>query len=392
MNLNPREINLIIINICSFLVIIGSIGNIASIVVCCLKSKHKVARRFVNNLLIILMISNTLYLAVYWYAQILPKILNHLKYSQLTNLKFNNTKTFNLTINSNLTLYLLVESAFEPFSIEKFYRINSNLFICKTTFYLISILIFMNSFLTMFFSLKRALIIVFPLKSIHLRERYKTLFKSILVLTVIYSFLFPAYNLFIVEIVKYGKNYSDERCDIPKNQEHLYFKFTLAFVAQTLAMPFILITLANISIVIVIKSNNQKFKVSKYSQKRHQSDSFILKYFNKSNHNRIIEENFENSSKGFRFGGRSQKSSHIHKIFFMISASFCIFNLPYFIFWSKYAIFRINHKEPYTESQKETILNLKEMLKLSEILFLLNYSINGFLYFATSNLVFILNK
>ena len=102
----------------------------------------------------------------------------------------------------------------------------------------------MNSSITVTFSLERALAINFPLKVRNLRENHRCVFKMAMILVILYSFVYPVYNLFLTEIVKHSRN--KQRCDIPTQYESLYFKFTIMFVIQTLTLPFILITVSNI--------------------------------------------------------------------------------------------------------------------------------------------------
>ena len=408
-------INLLNIYVCTFLVIIGTIGNMISFIVF-IRAGKKAPRIMTKNILILLTISNSIYLVLFWYISIFPKIIMHFKLDLSTNRNLNFTKTFNLTVESNSTIILAPKTTIGYLFIEKFYQINSNIFVCKILSYLISVSIFMNSSITVTFSVERALAINFPLTIRNLREKRRFLFKIIIILIISWNWIYPIYHLFLTDMIKYGKPLIQKKCDIPLQFESLYFKFTMMFVIQTLTVPFILITISNVSILTAIERNRKGLLQKRFEDKKFyfekngkpikhinslKSDfsieSFCLENKNhqmmslrsplrfrtskNSKYKNSTNSSFKSSS--CKTGGGNNKNMHITKMLIMISLSFVLFNLPYFVAWCRYAIFRVYNTKPFNQEQAKEIMNLYNVVKLTEILNLLNYAITGVLYFAT---------
>ena len=97
-----------------------------------------------------------------------------------------------------------------------------------------------------------------------------------------------------------------------------------------------------------------------------------------------VGPSFRNAS--CKRGGGRDKNMHITKMLIMISASFVLLNLPYFVAWCRYALFRIHNAKPFTREQATVLLHLYNIVKLAEILNLFNYAITGILYFATGKI------
>ncbi len=219
-------INQFSIYICSLIVILGIIGNLVSFCVF-LRAGKKISksRIITKHLLILLTISNSVYLIFFWYFSIFPKLL----------VQFQHLNTF-----------------------KNFYIINSNIFVCKLISYWISIAICVNSSITASFSLERALAINFPLKFKNFRENNSKIFKTIVVLICLISVILPLYNLILTNLTRHSSR-TDIRCDIPGKYENIYFNLTIFFILITLAVPFLIISISNTIILLAIDRNRKKF-------------------------------------------------------------------------------------------------------------------------------------
>jgi hypothetical protein len=415
---DDRFITLANIYICTIFVLVGLIGNIISFFVF-LKAGKKAPRIMTKNLLILLTLSNSIYLILFWYYSIFPKLINSFNIKAYT---ITNT-TKSIEVYENSTIAVTQRSSFiNQIFVNRYYFVNTNIVACKLISYLISVSIFLNSAITVSFSLERALAINFPLKIRNLRENYRYLFKLIMSIGIIVTFLFPVYNLFLTNLVAANGN-GKVRCDIPSNYESLYFNFTIVFVIKTLAIPFVIITLSNISILIAIEKNKKNLLNKSFNRYKdeHSSGSLNSKYNfdsmshssmnhrNSNEHKRVVSigngvdeshpVKIHNSSKTVRFenlsakslsckigGGSGDKNLRVTKMLISISASFVLLNLPYFITWCRYALFRLNNSKPFTPEQTRTIVNLYDAIKITEILNLFNYAITSFLYFATGKI------
>lgn len=242
---------------------------------------------------------------------------------------------------------------------------------------------------------------------------------------------------------------------------------TLVFVAITLAIPFIIITISNISVLVAIYKSNRSMidRTSSMSDSGYvptgvslaalgvttpgngtdeARNSFIKKSNNRrtvsissnskhppsNNHSpckqlmeRIRKPSYETSksSMSIRGGGsvRSRRSktrdknSKITGMLLGISACFVLLNFPYFVAWCNHAYSRVQSRNAAVSTTTTTDANVAlshanttimeiisttkaittqqpnikfALVKITETLNLLNYAINGFLYFSTGKL------
>ena len=368
------------IYLCSFLIVIGIIGNFLSLIIFIRSSFYspKIVTRYS---LILLTVSNSIYLILFWYISILPSFNVIFKISSDNILK---------------KIHLLS---------------NTNVIFCKMSYYLINVCLCLNALITVSFSLERAIAINFPLKSRNLRKNHPFMFKIINVCIILLAFLFPVYTIVVLEIKYFGHT---TKCLVIEKYEKLYFKLTVIFVFQTLALPFLIITLSNISILVALYNNkillrnykkerNIKISTTQLKSEENQSDlaaDFVPKLDKeKSSLNRFSSfVSYSNSNtKLFRKtvanlnlnSNSNQKPNEIKllkhfmitKMLVTISACFVLFNFPYFIAWCIYVIAKVFHKKSDFE-----LIKWNNFLKLTHILLLMNYSVTCFLYFASGKL------
>lgn len=289
---------------------------------------------------------------------------------------------------------------------ERKYLPNHNSYLCKIVMYSIGVTLCINATISVLFSFERALAINYPLQVRNFKQNYGLACKIIALFLIILSFIAPSYNLFLLDIVNKGNK--KHVCDVPSENDRLYFNMTIIFVLAILGLPFLIISLSNVSILmriskrsnsLVLFQGGYKSETSNNELRRRVSKgSDIFNYYYTYNTSYPIEKETKNSRFSF-FKCRAKlenpclknlsifkldKHIKITKMFISISASFVLLNLPYFISWCIYANFRIQNQHRYEDTKvKEEIKSLYKYVKLSEILNLLNYSLAGLLYFAT---------
>ena len=77
-----------------------------------------------------------------------------------------------------------------------------------------------------------------------MRSNHNCLFKTIFVCIIFVSFLFPIYNLVLLDIqpkfaIINGTNTTLNLCNVPDHSKKLYVDLTIFFVSSTLAIPFL---------------------------------------------------------------------------------------------------------------------------------------------------------
>jgi hypothetical protein len=94
------------------------------------------------------------------------------------------------------------------------------------------------------------------LKARSLRANHHSVYQFLFFLFVIFSFVFPSYNIFLVEV---RSVFEETKCDVNKSNSLLYLKMTFIFVLLTTAIPFVLIFISNSSIIYAIYTKRKLF-------------------------------------------------------------------------------------------------------------------------------------
>lgn len=203
-----RSINEASIYVCSAIAFMGILGNFVSFLVF-IRSGRRNPRIVTRNLLLLLTITNSTYLVLYWLHSILPRIIDHYATAQshspsLTtqaNSTNQNNKLVEISLNSNNNKNVNRESGNYFLNSFDFILTTKNLYSCRLITYMINVAICLNATVTVSFSIERAVAINFPFATRNLRENYKLFFKYLVVIIVIFSFVFPVYNLFLLGII-----------------------------------------------------------------------------------------------------------------------------------------------------------------------------------------------
>ena len=359
-------IDFIFIYLCSFLVVVGLIGNIISLVIF-IRSCSQTPKIITRHSLLLLTLSNTIYLILFWYYKVLPKIVN---------------------------AYLANSS------LSSVYLVDSNTFMCKSIIYSINVAISLNASITVSFSLERAFVINFPYLAINLRENYRPQFKLLIVLIILFSFLLPSYCLGLLEIINHPGG--QMKCAVHEDYRSLYFKLTVFFVINTLALPFLIISISNISIILEIYRNRaSQRRIYKGRAKAGPTKKcWYAALLKKGSSNKLVLADTYHEEASIPInpinvsaaGARASTpapdvNDFITKMLITISASFVLLNFPYFMAWCFHTIRSLDTKPnvPLIEHY-ERLGRLKLVVQLTEILILLNYSIAGLLYFASGKM------
>ena len=389
---SPILLSFLNVYVSSFLVAIGVFGNCISFLVF-LRSSYYAPKIITRNSLILLTISNSVYLLLVWYYRVFPKLSNTFKLEN---------------------------------DLIRFYLVNSNSYVCKLTIYLINLAIALCALITVAFSAERAFAINFPLKARNLRSNHRLLFKSLFLTIILFSFILPSYNLALLELREVPTH--GQQCGVQDVNKLLYFKLTVLFVIKTTAVPFLVISVSNISIVMAIYKKRRLLNFYKSRRTTELADASLrtvrrFAFSNKARHSRRdfymlgetlrldtfeISQNssdrtctspwssFKRSScKSANRAALAKNSIYVQKIFsknlmitkmlITISASFVLLHLPYLIAWSIHATAALELSND-DDADIARFNDIYSVVQITELLNLLNYSIAGLLYFASGRM------
>ncbi len=247
--------------------------------------------------------------------------------------------------------------------------------VCITIQYLRYVLRFISAYIICCFTFQRLTIVYCPL-TINFKSK-KSAWKIVLFVTIV-SFLVNFWALFLFEINTDGMiNY----CDVKKEWVREYFHITFGYIFLIILLPILVIFVSN-TIIIAKSPNvnqrqlNQTIKARKYrnqsvsrmnrtTMSRHHSDTNYCKL-------RPIFLNVNQLLNKAKL--KEDNSKKLTKNLILISFSYAFCNLPFLISW----IF-FYYESEYTENNSNCLYSI---VKICEIFYLLNYSINFYVNLA----------
>jgi len=195
------------------------------------------------------------------------------------------------------------------------------------------------------------------------------------------------------------ENKQISRCNVPPEYAALYFNMTVFFVVCTNLIPSLFIVISNLTIIneLIKKSRNEvqrTLRIEEYTEYFLTNQNTNLETSNINQRDMRTMTLVEHNHDEFSQLNQSQNKQHninkrvsssiVHsnhlatKTLIAISMSFLLLNVPYFVTWCVYTYNRL--------SSIEIRKKLYTYLKITEIFFLINYSIAGYLYFASGKM------
>lgn len=215
---------------------------------------------------------------------------------------------------------------------------------CKLVNYLRYSLRFISAYIIVAFSIQRLCIIY----SSHKFKTKKSAWLTVLI-TILCSLISSLWVPFLFELKKLT-NYnstttaSSTYCDVNKEMKTIYFTISVVYVVLIILIPNIIIFISNALII---------YKTSKIDYNNNNNSS------NNSNNN----------------------NNKITKTLITISFSYAFLSTPYLIAWSLFF-----YQEAFRKEKNATQSNLRfAFLQICEIFFILNYSINFYIYCASDS-------
>ena len=258
---------------------------------------------------------------------------------------------------------------------------------CRLINYLRNDLRFTSAYIVVAFTLQRLFIVYSPMSNKF--KSKKSAWKTVVSILLL-SLLSNSYTLFFFEL-HYEKN-----CHILKNWEENYFYLTIAFTCIIILIPIIIIFISN-SFLIVTILNNNKSKSSQSNSKKRVQIKNKSKIIAKIDHNNSKKkENLVQVKPYFltmnqlinKVTIKANDTQRLTKMLFLISFSYAILNLSYFIAWTFFFRF-----DKYS-SKIEKYINIEHIneynfynsaVKICELFSVLNYGIYFYIYFLSGS-------
>ena len=278
---------------------------------------------------------------------------------------------------------------------------------CRLVNYFRYFLRFISAYIIVAFTIQRTIAIYSPF----LQTKFESIRIAWIIIAAI-ALIGGLLNVWVPFLFKPRSLESDlQYCDVEQEFSSAYFKITISYVVLTMLIPIIVIFLCNTLIIFfILKASKEresmantkltsKPKVSKLSGVELNSmnksaidvpeESTLLPKSQMSSSQLRLSISTPANTKGFnRLSSailtkpshmkKSSESNKITRMLLLMSLSYAILNLPYFISWS---IFFYNMAfQSLTKAQR---FYLFSALNICEIFYILNYAIHFFIYCAS---------
>lgn len=342
-------------------IIIGLFGNFLTIFVFV---QNRFRKNSSNVYLLCLAINDSVYLVVHFFEDTVKN------YKSL----YSDDKNF------SIFLYL-------------FDLVDSYDFVCKSFSYLRYVLRFISAYIIIAFTIQRLFLVYKPLSNFFKSKRSAWMTTCLIVISSLYANFFV---LFLFQIKK-DESSVQKYCDVDTKWSSEYFNVTLIYVIVIMIVPIAIIILSNsIIITSIIKADSQNIRITVKKKKKSAATATLQRSFKSFNLNLIEKQKDMLPSQTVtiqrpyylninqiinKVSKKSNSSQNLTRLLIFISFSYVLFNLPYLICWFIFYYiknFRVNR----TDSQENHIFLV---LKITEILYLLNYSINFYIYCASGS-------
>ena len=210
-----------------------------------------------------------------------------------------------------------------------------------------------SAYIMIAFTLQNLLIVYLPLSSFFKSTKSAWIISGLIEF---FSLMFNSWFLAIFRLKLEDENKSRYYCDVLKEYDKQYFKATIVYIFVIMLVPILVIFMSNFLIVI---------KITRLSS-------------NKTEEIEIVEE------KELKNDVLPRYSKDITKDLILISLFYAIFNLPYFVNWCCFYYYEKLDSFPNEARQNY----LYSALKVSELFYLLNYSVNFYIYAPSSSVFF----
>jgi hypothetical protein len=264
-------------------------------------------------------------------------------------------------------------------------------FTCSLVNYFRYFLRFLSAYIIVVFTIQRAIAIYFPLFQRSKLESGLFAWVTVILITSIGAvsniwvpFLFKPRELFL------DKTFSIKYCDVQKEFKSSYFIITISYIVITMLIPILIIFVCNFLIIFtLIRAKKQRqsmlnggsIEIEIKSTKVEADKPTLIEETSLLNVNKPVQSAKNGSMKKSVKGKRTNTgddSNKITKMLILMSFSYAILNLPYFISWCLFFYNIAFGRVGLIGSNY-----LFSALNICEIFYISNYGIHFFIYCAS---------
>ena len=372
-----RKVN---IHVTTLIIIMGLLGNSCGFFVLLQK---KVRSKSTSVYLICLNFCDNIYLMLHFFEDTLKAYIDHYIYKesfltqeyQLACLIANTTSTaVELSVDqNNLVILINVMDRYDT--------------ICRSINFARYFVRFMSAYILVVFTMQRTRVIMAPFSRAKFESKRKLAW-MIGVLTTL-GILSTAW---IPMMLKSDQTSDRSECFIREGLSSVYFALTNAYIFVVILVPIVIICVCNaVSIYSLQKSSHTIKSLSSTSLAASRVNTALTRSHAmcKNNFEQLSFELLPNNKQPVRFKLTINKEKKTHVMLLVMSFSFVILDLPYFVSWLLLFYYNtyfdmadeaIEHRMSFSATQ----CFLVAVINLTEIFYLMNYSIHFYIYCISS--------
>lgn len=256
---------------------------------------------------------------------------------------------------------------------------------CQFINYLRCVLRSISAYTISTFTIQRLFIVYSPLS-----DRFKSTRSAwiTMAITVSMSLLM---NLWVPYLFEIKNESSFQSCDVKAEWSQSYFNITLVYICFIMLLPILSIFACNILIMLKVNKEKRNQKMLNHDvMSIRRSKLEVTTNSVKESSKPKIEKEFKAPKKKLyylsedqiirRVTIRANSTGLLTKMLLLISFSYALCNLPYFVAWSMYYFELSFYKN-------EVVVHnlLFSIVEISEIFYILNYSIHFYIYCASGS-------
>lgn len=255
-----------------------------------------------------------------------------------------------------------------------------NNFTCRLINYFRNVLRFISAYIVICFTIQRLDITRRPLATKFKSRRSACETVSVIVVTALVVNPWVLF-MFCIQINEEG----DEYCDINKSLKYEYLYINIAYTFFIMFVPMVIISICN-WLIIYKTSKDEKARKTTLHAMNKSNNGTNLRHHEALSKTKIktIKPHYLTEEQLIEKSLKVKTKNSLRKMtiqLMFISFSFVLFNLPYLLTWFAY-FFAVAFR---SKSDKELQDFLYEILQITEIFYMMTYSIKFYIYCATSS-------
>jgi len=245
--------------------------------------------------------------------------------------------------------------------------------------YLRNVFRFISAYIVIAFTLQRLFIVYLPLSNYFKSKKSAWITVGLIVLVAIVA---NSWILFIFELqLSINNSYY---CNVKQGWDKIYFNFTLVYICTIMLIPILIIFASNSLLIVNLRTFQMNRRQLSDRPSRNQNNIRLDRIKLSTNETIEIKPYFLTMNQIIsRVTNQANTNKKITKMLILISFSYALLNLPYFITWS---LFYYNETFVNTNRISASEHNYYySALKICELFFVLNYAIYFYIYILSGS-------